>query len=1366
MDTSLEIEEKLLEAGNKLLKPPPSVEELLPLLDEAVSFLTKVEQSPAKSVLAALSPLIKALVEDVLLRHSDVDVKVALASCLSEITRITAPDAPYDDDKMKAVFELIVSSFENLCDESSRSFVKRAMVLETVCKVRLCVVMLDLECDELIYRMFQYFLKTIREYHPNNIFSSMKSIMTVVLEESEDISMDLVTYLLASVKNENEEIKPIGKRLAESVFMHCADKLKPYVRHAVKSRSLSLNEYSEVVTSVMKGTPVAIECNNDVDPSCAESKLACSGGTAQLTQMAEDTKKEACSKDDNQVVNTSPKSAMGSNVNGGNSTDTQSLANMEDNAPMEQPDISSLTPKSASDDSQLKNSVKSELEISEQVSKEQGSKSNSQVKLEDSSYQEPPVDSEKVDETLLSSQMCKRDVPGSPAENSTGDKKDNDEGIASFPVDDATVEAAKLLDENETSAGHSLPKTPEDEAENVTSLDPNHSLPDEINKETIQEKDDNLVQEDSSLPEVASKKPSGPSDSDLQPKDLGSRVQKETSHKEEADAMRCAEVKGLNQRGEKAKANDKTFVSLEKKDKQTIQQKEVAYSMTNAEVKGQEQRVEKARANDKKEFCSDKHTFQPKEAGTTEILSRKPSEGSDSELQPQYPVTRLQTEATREEEASSMSDAEVKGLKLQGEKSKANNKKIVSSKKKDKRIIQPKEDDSLVEKDSVPAQIASQKPSEKTSNLKSLPQEPGTRVQKETSQKEETDSMSDTDVEGLKHQVEKVKRNKKKLVSSTKKDKRTLQPKEDDSLAQEESMLAEITSKKASEVTSGSESQPKSKANKKIVSSKKKEKQSTQPKEDDNLVQKESVSAEIASKKLSGRTNDLESQPQDHSTDMQIETSHEEESSSMSDVEVKGSKRTGAKAKANKRIGAPSKKQGNQENENDSLVQDESVSADIPSPKPSEGTSDSESEPQNLGTRTQRESSHEEEAVSMSDSELKGLKRRGVRTKAIKTTDVSSKKNNKSRRRRRGKASIEIDAPKSSAKDDTDKVVFFEESPLKSAEHNVKEGSQRNSTKRKRSSGKEKVQGSTKITYGESLVGSRVQVWWPLDSEYYEGQIDSFDRVNKKHKVVYNDGEIEDLDLKKEKWHLVKENLTEKKDLDEPSSPEVSAEIERQKKKKSRGLAETSSSKHDKFHVSPKSVPKFKGSSTKSGHKTKDDTNVKPKSKDRPSKSVGSSKSREVSGYKYDSDEGSGKLKDVISSPLRSKSSKSDATPKTTTKPQQDTTSTIKATPTSKGKANGTTGKSKSTSKGKDNEEVKEKMPTEIMGKTQSKEQETESKSGKKRGASKEEDIESKSGKRGGASKEEDNESKSGKKGNASKEEAVKSKSGKKRRRK
>jgi sister chromatid cohesion protein PDS5 len=36
-----------------------------------------------------------------LLKHEDDNVKVLLATCFCEITRITAPDAPYNDDILR-----------------------------------------------------------------------------------------------------------------------------------------------------------------------------------------------------------------------------------------------------------------------------------------------------------------------------------------------------------------------------------------------------------------------------------------------------------------------------------------------------------------------------------------------------------------------------------------------------------------------------------------------------------------------------------------------------------------------------------------------------------------------------------------------------------------------------------------------------------------------------------------------------------------------------------------------------------------------------------------------------------------------------------------------------------------------------------------------------------------------------------------------------------------------------------------------------------------------------------------------------------------------------------------------------------------
>ncbi|KAE8656633.1 transcription initiation factor TFIID subunit 5-like isoform X1 [Hibiscus syriacus] len=257
-----ELELQLMEAGNRLVEPPSSVDELIPLLDQVESCLSRVEQSPSQSMQNALSPSRKALIAEHLFRHPDDDVKVAVAACISEITRITAPDAPYDDDQMRDVFQLIVSSFENLSDKCSRSYIKRTSILETVAKVRSCVVMLDLECDDLIVEMFQHFLKAIRDHHPQAVFTSMVTIMSLVLEESEDIPVELLFPVLASVKIDNEEILPVARRLAEEVLKNCASKLQPYLTQAVENLGISYDDYSSVVASVCQVTAHAVYSND------------------------------------------------------------------------------------------------------------------------------------------------------------------------------------------------------------------------------------------------------------------------------------------------------------------------------------------------------------------------------------------------------------------------------------------------------------------------------------------------------------------------------------------------------------------------------------------------------------------------------------------------------------------------------------------------------------------------------------------------------------------------------------------------------------------------------------------------------------------------------------------------------------------------------------------------------------------------------------------------------------------------------------------------------------------------------------------------------------------------------------------------
>ncbi|XP_075665960.1 sister chromatid cohesion protein PDS5 homolog C-like [Castanea sativa] len=124
-----EFKKEIKEAGNALLNPPSSIDDLLTFLDKVENLLGYVEQKPSKSM-------------------------------------ITTPDAPYKDEQMKEIFQLILVAFENMSHVSTRSYKKVVSILDTIAKVKLCLVMLDLECDALVVEMFQIFLKIIRSNYP------------------------------------------------------------------------------------------------------------------------------------------------------------------------------------------------------------------------------------------------------------------------------------------------------------------------------------------------------------------------------------------------------------------------------------------------------------------------------------------------------------------------------------------------------------------------------------------------------------------------------------------------------------------------------------------------------------------------------------------------------------------------------------------------------------------------------------------------------------------------------------------------------------------------------------------------------------------------------------------------------------------------------------------------------------------------------------------------------------------------------------------------------------------------------------------------------------------------------------------------
>ncbi|KAI3974585.1 hypothetical protein MKX01_004500 [Papaver californicum] len=256
------VQQQLREVGSKLETPPTAKDALIELLEQAAVFLSELDQSPSALVLDSMQPCLNAMVKPELLKQQDGDVKLLVATCLCEITRITAPEAPYSDDILRDIFILIVGTFHGLSDTSGPSFGRRVVILETLAKYRSCVVMLDLECDDLVNEMFSTFFAVASDDHSESVLTSMQTIMVLLLDESEEIPENLLIILLSVLGRGNSDVSMAARRVGMKVIELCAVKLEPCIKQLLvplmsgdETSSNSNFDYHEVIYDIYRCAP-------------------------------------------------------------------------------------------------------------------------------------------------------------------------------------------------------------------------------------------------------------------------------------------------------------------------------------------------------------------------------------------------------------------------------------------------------------------------------------------------------------------------------------------------------------------------------------------------------------------------------------------------------------------------------------------------------------------------------------------------------------------------------------------------------------------------------------------------------------------------------------------------------------------------------------------------------------------------------------------------------------------------------------------------------------------------------------------------------------------------------------------------------
>ncbi|XP_071697055.1 uncharacterized protein [Rutidosis leptorrhynchoides] len=229
--SGMKLEYQVMDAGSKLINvssSSSSTPDILNVLLEIEKVLISVQQS-SEAMIKALNPINQALIANGLMRHPDMNVNISVVCCICEIIRIMAPDAPYDHQHMKEFFEALVTSFEKQSLTCGGYYGKMTRALGIFSKSRLPVMMLDLQLEELVCRLFKQFL-IFANFNNTSTVLKMEKIMTMIIEESGE-ALALEALIITTLEKVNKIASPICLQLGEKVLKNCAAKLSPHLQN-------------------------------------------------------------------------------------------------------------------------------------------------------------------------------------------------------------------------------------------------------------------------------------------------------------------------------------------------------------------------------------------------------------------------------------------------------------------------------------------------------------------------------------------------------------------------------------------------------------------------------------------------------------------------------------------------------------------------------------------------------------------------------------------------------------------------------------------------------------------------------------------------------------------------------------------------------------------------------------------------------------------------------------------------------------------------------------------------------------------------------------------------------------------------------
>ncbi|XP_015769541.1 PREDICTED: sister chromatid cohesion protein PDS5 homolog A-B-like [Acropora digitifera] len=218
-----------------------SKDELIKRLKNLAHELSNADQVDGESKYKEVAA---SLVKPFILKHRDKDVKAHAACCLADILRIFAPDAPYEEAELRAVFLMITDQLKGLENTKSNLSKKCFYLLENLALVKSFNICLELDFQDIILKLFKLLFQVVNENHTNKIQNFMLDVMCPIIQEGDSVPQELLDTVLINIIDPQKSENPVAYKLASEFIKRTASSLEPYLQMFFNS-TLALGRSSD-----------------------------------------------------------------------------------------------------------------------------------------------------------------------------------------------------------------------------------------------------------------------------------------------------------------------------------------------------------------------------------------------------------------------------------------------------------------------------------------------------------------------------------------------------------------------------------------------------------------------------------------------------------------------------------------------------------------------------------------------------------------------------------------------------------------------------------------------------------------------------------------------------------------------------------------------------------------------------------------------------------------------------------------------------------------------------------------------------------------------------------------------------------------